>query len=398
MPDLHVVRPLRVVLAGGGVAAVEAALALRDLAGELVEATLVAPDEYLAYRPMSVREPFGYGSAQHYPLSEIASDLGMHLISEKVARVNTRARIVHTQEGTELEYGALLVALGAATRLRYEHALTIDDAHLAQTLRGLLTDVEQGRVRRLVFVIPGRLAWPFPAYELALMMQTRAEKAGAELSTAIISPEKRPLGLFGLEVSRKISRLLAERQIEFISAAGCEVPDPQRVVLTPSHRQLEADRVVSLPTLHGHALTGVPKTPRGFIPIDAHCQVRGVERIYAAGDGTDFELKHGGIASQQADAAAEAIAALAGAPIRPAPFRPVVRGVLLTGRKPLFLSACYSGGHGFSAKMTDRATWSPPTKISAKYLGPYLDRIDRIVGVHGGPRQPAGAATDEPAG
>ena len=119
---------------------------------------------------------------------------------------------------------------------------------------------------------------------------------------------------------------------------------------------------------------------RDSIPVDPHGKVRGADGVYAAGDGTDFELKHGGVASQQADAAAEAIAARAGAPVKPAPFRPVVRGVMLTGAKPLYLSTSYSGGHGFSSRITDRATWSPPTKISAKYLGPYLDRIDRSAG------------------
>jgi sulfide:quinone oxidoreductase len=380
MADPHGAHLLKVVLAGGGVAAVEAALALHELAGELVETTLVAPNPDLVYRPMSVREPFGYASAQHYPLADIAANLGIELVAETVDRVNTRASIVHTEEGTEVPFAALIVALGAATRAPYEHAITIDDAHLAQTLQQLLDDVAHGAVQRLVFVIPGRLAWPFPAYEIALMMQAHAAKAGASLTITIVSPEERPLVLFGRDASDVILRLLAEQNIEFISADSCEVPDPHRVVLMPDHRRIDADRVVSLPTLHGHALPGAPRNARGFIPVDPHCKVRGADRIYAAGDGTDFELKHGGIASQQADAAAEAIAALAGAPVKPAPFRPVVRGVMLTGRKPLYLSTSYSGGHGFSARITDRATWSPPTKISAKYLGPYLDRIDRSAG------------------
>ncbi len=380
MADPSSANPLKVVLAGGGVAAVEAALALRDLAGDLVETTLIAPGPDLVYRPMSVREPFGYASAQQYPLSGIAAELGLELVAETVDRVNTRASIVHTEEGSEIPFEALLVALGAATQARYEHAITIDDAHLAETLAQLLADVAGGAVQRLVFVIPGRLAWPFPAYEIALMMQAHAAKSGASLTMTIISPEERPLALFGRGASDVILRLLSEQNIEFISADSCEVPDPGRVILMPDHRRIDADRVVALPTLHGRGLPGVPRNARGFIPVDPHGKVRGADRVYAAGDGTDFELKHGGVASQQADAAAEAIAALAGAPIKPAPFRPVVRGVMLTGRKPLYLSTSYSGGHGFSARITDRATWSPPSKISARYLGPYLDRIDRSAG------------------
>ena len=91
----------------------------------------------------------------------------------------------------------------------------------------------------------------------------------------------------------------------------------------------------------------------GFIPIDAHCRIRGLEREFAAGDATDFSIKHGGIASQQADAAADAIAALAGAPVAPQPFRPVIHGVLLTGEQPRYLSAQITGGHGFSSEVSE---------------------------------------------
>lgn len=120
-------------------------------------------------------------------------------------------------------------------------------------------------------------------------------------------------------------------------------------------------------------MLGVPNAHQGFIPVDPHCKVRGVERVYAAGDGTDFAIKHGGIASQQADAAAQAIAALAGVQIRPEPFRPLIRGMLLTGSKPKYLSAHLTGGHSFNSKITDEPMWSPPTKIAAKYLAPYLE-------------------------
>ena len=83
------------------------------------------------------------------------------------------------------------------------------------------------------------------------------------------------------------------------------------------------------------------------------------------------------IAAQQADAAAESIAALAGLPVEPAPVHPMIHGILLTGAAPLYLSARFTGGQGFSSEITDQPTWSPPTKIAAKYLAPYLERGGR---------------------
>jgi sulfide:quinone oxidoreductase len=62
------------------VAALEAALALRDLAGDRVSTKLLAPEPECVYRPIRVREPFGYSEAQRYSLEEIARDIGVELI------------------------------------------------------------------------------------------------------------------------------------------------------------------------------------------------------------------------------------------------------------------------------------------------------------------------------
>ena len=100
---------------------------------------------------------------------------------------------------------------------------------------------------------------------------------------------------------------------------------------------VSADRVVALPRLQGAPIDGLPQTVHGFIPVDSHCRVHGVADVFAAGDITSFTVKQGGIATQQADAAAEAIAAAAGASVTPKAFRPVLRGLLLTGRQPRYL-------------------------------------------------------------
>jgi len=66
--------------------------------------------------------------------------------------------------------------------------------------------------------------------------------------------------------------------------------------------------------------------------------VRGVDRVWAVGDMTNWPLKQGGLAAQQADVAAADIAArVAGAEGRVRPFNPRLQGKLLTGEEPLFL-------------------------------------------------------------
>jgi sulfide:quinone oxidoreductase len=364
----------RALIAGGGVAALETALALRELAGGRVSTTLLAPDPEFVYRPMRVREPFGYSLAQRYSLEEIVRDINAELVRDAFKWLDADNSVVHTEQGQQLEYDALVLAVGARLTPAFDHAVTIDDRHLDERLHGLLQDLEGGYVKSIAFIAPDPMPWPLPLYELALMTAARAYDMGVEVAITIATPEDAPLAVFGEHVSETVKRVLDERGIDAVTSAHCEVPEPGVVSVHPGDRTLRVERVVALPRLSGPAAAGVPSGPHGgFIPVDAECRVPHLDRIWAAGDATDFPVKFGGIASQQADCAAAAIAALAGAPVDPVPFHPEIHGVLLGGDKPLYMSAHVTGGHGSSSTIGEEPTWSPPTKIAAKYLAPYLE-------------------------
>jgi sulfide:quinone oxidoreductase len=370
---------LRVVIVGGGVAALEAALALADLAPDTTDVSLIAPNGEFVYRPMTVREPFAYSAAHRYPLAQIVRDAGARLISGELGWIDPVTRTVHTKDEESLEYDALVLALGATVTKRYQHALTLDDRDLDETMHGLLQDVEGDYIHKLAFVAPGRIAWPLPLYELALMTAGRAYDMGIALQTTIVTPEDSPLAIFGQAASDAVDALLAGAGIETITSAYAEVPRPGEVVIHPGDRHLEVDRVVALPELVGPAVRGVPLGEHGFIRVDPFCRVPGVERIFAAGDATEFPIKQGGIGAQQADTVAESIAALAGASLTPRRFDPVIHGMLLTDKEPQYLTAHITGGRGFSSEIADAPSWAPPSKIAARYLAPYLEKLDLLI-------------------
>jgi sulfide:quinone oxidoreductase len=368
---------LRVVIAGGGVAALETALALQELAADQTDVTAIAPNSEFVYRPMTVREPFAYAKARRYALSPIVQHAGARLIVDELARVDPDKQVVYTKAQEEIEYGALVLALGARALPRYEHALTIDDRCLDETLHGLIQDIEGDYVHNLAFVIPARMAWPLPVYELALMTAGRAYEMNIELNVTIVTPEDTPLAIFGAAATKALGELLGRMRVQTITSAYAEVPRATQVVINPGDRRIEVDRVVALPELYGPSVRGLPAGENGFIRVNAYGQVPDAGPIFAAGDATEFAVKHGGIAAQQADSAASSIAALAGAAVTPEPFHPVIRGMLLTDSKPLYLMSRITGGQGFSSEVTETPSWSPPAKIAAKYLAPYLNTKDQ---------------------
>ena len=368
----------RVVIAGGGVAGVEALLALRELAGARVSITLVTPEPDLVLRPLAVTAPFGAVEERRVDLAAICHDQRVHLRRDALDFVDVQAGAVETARGVRIPYDALLVATGGRREEALRGALTFDGARGIAAMRSVLDDVLTGTVSSIAFALPSGATWPLPLYELALQTAT-ALRGDRGPRITFVTPEADPLAAFGRPARRHARRLLDEAGIELRPNAT-----PLRVLdalLLTSTGTVAADRVVTLPRLTGPRVSGLPADGGGFLPIDEHCAVRGAPGVWAAGDGTDFVVKQGGLAAQQADAAAEAIAAAAGAPCTPEPFRPSLRAQLLTGGMPWWLRAA-TPSHGAVASRTP--LWWPPGKIAARYLAPYLaERVHLHVGPQG---------------
>jgi len=138
-----------------------------------------------------------------------------------------------------------------------------------------------------------------------------------------------------------VSKELDQAGVDTVSDdhADVEPGHGATIILRPSGRRLEVDRILALPALRGRAVAGIPADAEGFVDVDEHCRVRGLEGVWAAGDGTAFPLKSGGFAAEQADVAAQDIAARAGAGVEPRPFDPTDRPELAGLPSGSFLKA-----------------------------------------------------------
>jgi sulfide:quinone oxidoreductase len=368
-------RPHRVLIAGGGVAGLEAAVALHELAGDRVEVEIRDPRDEFVYRPFSVGAPFGAARISRYGLADLAARCGASFALGSIASVDAAEHRALTHDGESIPYDRLVVAGGARLLAGVPGAVTFWGVDDEQGIGAVVARLRAGQLRSVVFAVPSGCgcSWALPVYELALFATAEtARGSSGSARVTIVTPEDAPLQLFGAAAGARMADLLSERRIEVIAGAHPVKFEDGRLQVAPGG-YVEADAVVSLPRMEGRRIDGVAHDPEGFIVVDAHGRVRGMRDVFAAGDMTRFPVKQGGLATQQADAVAEAIAAEAGCDVEPRPFDPVLRGVLWTGEDPRYLYGELSGGHGETSSLSDEPPWPPGEgKIIGRFLTPFL--------------------------
>jgi sulfide:quinone oxidoreductase len=368
MEASYELRPLRVVVVGAGVAAIEVCLGLRALAGDRVELVLVAPEPEFELKPAAVGEPFGVAAVRRFDLGRVAADVDATLIRGTASAVEVDRRRLLVDGWHPVDYDAVVIAAGALATGAVPGAITFAGPRDVPVVRALLDELAGGGMSRLAVAIPAGNGWTLPAYELALLASAHLRlRDGSAPAIALVTPEPRPLEAFGARVSRDVAQLLAARDIEFhgdLTPTGVH----GGVLHTAPPGGVRADRVIALPRLRGVRIDGLPVDSEGFVRTDRNCRVDALPDVYAAGDITDYPIKQGGIATQQADAVAEMIAADAGAHLNPEPFEAELRGLLLTGEDARFLSA--------AEPSSAEPEWWPPVKIPGRFLGPYLAALD----------------------
>lgn len=361
-----------VLIAGGGVAALEAALALRDLAGDRADVTICSPRPTFVYRPYAVGVPYGAAPVATYDLEQLAGAAGARFRFDSIAAVDRDSRLAVTHDGESIPYGDLIVCPGTKLLWPVPGAITFWGIADEGDVGRVMGEIRGGSTRRVAYTMPSLESWALPLYELALLCRAELDKTGDDAELTIVTPEDAPLQVFGRGVAEGMADLLASRRIE-VRTGTHPVRFEDGLLDTVPSGPVPFDRVVSLPKLEGRRIRGVPHDVEGFVRVDRHCKVLGCDHVYAAGDVTSFPVKQGGLATQQADVAAEAIASRLGADIRPAEFDPILRGVLWTGSEPRYLQGWLEGGHGETSTMSNESPWGEaPGKIVGRYLTGFL--------------------------
>jgi sulfide:quinone oxidoreductase len=349
----------RVLVAGGGLAALEAVLTMRGSARtEDLPIAMLAPEASFASRPMATKAAVGHGPVWRMELGRFARDHDVELVAESLASVDVNERVATTSSGAEVVYSELLVAVGARRRAWLEGAITFGLTEPGGGIALLLQDLASGAASNVAFVVPPNAFWTPLVYELALLIAGYARAASLDATVSLVTPESAPLAMFGPRASLAVAQRLRREQIEVRLRANADAVD--------------ADRVVTLPALSGPAIDGLPADPEGFLPIDERGRITGTVNVYAAGDTVAFPIKQAGLTARQADAAADTILADRDLRSRHRLFPTALEGLLtpdedfLDLRDPRWADDC---------ALRPRSIWWPPPTISAPCLSPYLQAV-----------------------
>jgi sulfide:quinone oxidoreductase len=350
--------PTKVLVVGGGVAALETVLALQSLGPGRFDIELLAPERHFTYRPHAPGATFRRAPPSRIELAAMARERGFRVIRDALDAVDAAGHRVLTQDGASLSYDVLVLAIGTRPVTAVDGAMPFRGT---QDVAGVADALEALGAGSLAYVARSAAMWTLPLYELALDTAAWAKDRQIAVEVVLATAERAPLEVFGTDASGRVAGLLERAGIRLMT--GIVVDRVQDGALHTEHgERIPVDLAVALPYVIGSSVPGLPQDRHGFTPVEDAGEVRGLEDVYAVGGMTDRPLTRGGAGAHQADVAASAIAAAAAVPILVAPYRPVLHGVLPEDEAPLYL------------RHPPEHDWSMPADagIGAVHLSPYV--------------------------
>ena len=326
----------RILILGGGFAALETAYLLRMRMHREVDLTVVSDRDAFLFRPNTIYIPFGADAADFF--IDLPDPMRRrHIAFERgeVAGVDPAQHQVALADGRTLDYDRLVIATGADMRADEipglgEHAATIwtpqSMAELGARFARLREDAARGEHRRVLFLIPPNNKCAGPLYEIVFMLETWLRRQGIRDSVELVwsTFEQSYIQAFGPRLHEVVVEEFAERGIEGHTAeVVTEIVPGQARYADGSTRDFD-ELIAFPPYIAALRYEGLPADDRGFLETDlATRQVAGHPEIYAPGDAGDFPVKQAFLALLQADAVAEHIAAETRGHAFETPFDPV---------------------------------------------------------------------------
>ena len=315
----------KVVVLGGGIAGVEAAIALRK---EGFQVKLVSDRDSLFVYPISIWIPTGEKSPEdvQIPLKDIADAHGFEVEIDKVVSISGKEFYYETEKkGKQTDFDYMVIALGQ-TKLKHkgiENTLSVcgSPKEIIEIKNRLENLINQGS-GKIAFGFGGNPKAPEavrggPVFEVMFNIHNHLKKLGVrdKFEITFFAPMPKPGARLGEKALKMMDMMFKNMNIKKITGKKIKEFTPNSVILEDDSI-IEADLIVFTPAGDGHPViknSDLPQTEAGFLKIEDTCQVKGFENIYAIGDsasieGPDWRAKQGHLAEVMARATAHNIA------------------------------------------------------------------------------------------
>lgn len=310
----------RVVIVGGGIAGVEAAIRYRK---EGFEVELISERPYLYIYPIAIWIPVGSGTFEKtiLPLDQLARIHNFSLTVDCVTAIDAKSRSITLERGGKRTLNHLVIAVGAGKMkpVGIENTLSIC-GNPEQSL--LLKE----KIELLVRQGGGKIAFGFggnpndssavrggPGFELFFNLHHYLTKLGIRenFEMTFFAPMPEPGARMGEKALSMMRRLFKRNR--FDSCYGKKIARfEHNTIIFDDESRLKSDLIMFIPAGDSHPFikaSDLPQNRAGFIRINDFCEIEGVEGWYAIGDaaaleGPEWKAKQGHIAEVMARNAA----------------------------------------------------------------------------------------------
>jgi sulfide:quinone oxidoreductase len=310
----------RILVIGGGFAALETAFLLRMRHHDDVDIRLVSDSDDFLFRPNSIYVPFGADpESLLVDLNKPLRRRNIEFERGSVAEVDPDTKLVTLHDGERFGYDKLVIATGADTNAAEipglaEHGATIWTTDSMRDVRRRFEQVRDraraGERQRVLFLVPPNNKCSGPLYEIVFMLETwlRRNDARDLVDITWSTYEHGFIQAFGPRLHELVTEEFAERGIEgHVEETAVEVTEEEVRYADAGSRGF--DHLIAFPPyVAGVRYPALDSDDRGFITTDLETRLAlGHDDVYVPGDAGDFPIKQAFLAFLQADAVANHI-------------------------------------------------------------------------------------------
>ncbi len=314
--------PPKVLILGGGFAALETAFLLRMRHRDDVDIRLISDRDDFLFRPNSIYVPFGADPGSLLvDLNKPLRRRDIDFERGRVAEVDPDSKLVTLEDGERFGYDKLVIATGADTNAGEipglaEYGATIWTSNSMLEVRRHFEQIRArvvgGERQRVLFLVPPNNKCSGPLYEIVFMLETWLRKNGGRdlAEIAWSTYEHGYIQAFGPRLHDLVTDEFAERGIDGHNEEVATEVTPGEVHYADGGSRAFDHLIAFPPYVAGVRYPAFESDDRGFVATDLETRLAaGHDDVYVPGDAGDFPIKQAFLAFLQADSVAAHIGA-----------------------------------------------------------------------------------------